>query len=487
MRSPWHSVTAGDLEGTEVRALSSTVTYSAGEAIEVCNPATGEPVGEVASTPAAEVARLVASARDARDVPAVERAAWLFRIADEIEARGPELALLLATENGKPVGQTRGEIAAAVRIFRGFGEEAKRLFGRQIPLDAVPGLASNLAVTVREPLGVIAAIVPFNYPVELYAHKAAAALAGGNAVVVKAPEKCPLTVLEIAKIVTGAGVPEATHRIVTGGPEVVRAIAEHDGVQMISVTGSVTVGRAVAALAAHSLAKLHFELSSNDAMIVCADADVAKAAEAIVLGRLARGNGQICCAVKRVYAEDTVYDEIAERLTARARTLVVGDPLAEVTEVGPLITEAAARAVEGSLSAAVDDGATLVGGARDRAFIHPAVLLDVAPQAPAIAEEIFGPVAPLARVSSAEEGVAHANASPYGLQTSVFTRDIGRAFALARRAQAGGVVVNGSTALRSENLPFGGVKLTGGAREGLHDTLRDMTQEKTIIVMDAWQ
>jgi acyl-CoA reductase-like NAD-dependent aldehyde dehydrogenase len=460
---------------------------SASEAIGVYNPATGEQLGEVASTPPAEVSARIASAQLARDVPAVERANWLFRIAADIEARAEELSRLLATENGKPVVQTRGEIAAAVRIFRGFGEEAKRLFGRQIPLDAVPDLGNHLALTVREPLGVIAAIVPFNYPVELYAHKAAAALAGGNAVVVKPPEKCPLTVLEIAEIVRAAGVPEATHQIVTGGPEVVRAVAEHDRVRMISVTGSVTVGRVVASLAAHSLAKLHLELSSNDAMIVCADADVEAAAEAIVLGRPARGNGQICCAVKRVFAEEAVYDELADRLTARAATLVVGDPLDEATEVGPLITEPAAQSVEASISAAAEAGAKLIGGERDRAFVQPAVLLDVEPDEPTIAEEIFGPVAPLAKVGSAEEALAYANASPYGLQTSVFTRDIHRAFALAGRADAGGVVINGSTALRSENLPFGGVKLTGGAREGLHDTLHDMTQEKTIIVMDAWR
>jgi len=456
------------------------------EAIEVRNPATGKRLGEVLSTSPAEVATAIAGARDVRDVPAHERAGWLARIAAGIEARGEELARLLAAENGKPITQTRGEVAAAVRIFRGFGEEAKRLFGRQIPLDAVPGLERNLAVTVREPLGVIAAIVPFNYPVELYAHKAAAALAGGNAVIVKPPEKCPLALLEIAGIVREAGVPDAAHQVVTGGPEVVRAIAGSGGIQMISLTGSVAAGRAVAELAAHSLTKLHLELSSNDAMIVCADADIAKAAEAIVLGRLARGNGQICCAVKRVYAEDAIYERLADELTAQARNLVVGDPLDEATEVGPLINEAAAVAVEAALDAAVEQGATLIGGERDGAFIRPAILLDVPAEAPAIAEEIFGPVAPLARVASAEEGLAHANASPYGLQTSVFTRDIGRAFALARRAEAGGVVINGSTALRSENLPFGGVKLTGGAREGLHDSLLDMTQEKTIIVMDAW-
>jgi acyl-CoA reductase-like NAD-dependent aldehyde dehydrogenase len=456
------------------------------EAIEVRNPATGERLGEVPAATPAEVDAAVAGARDLRDVPAHERAALLARIAAGIEARDEELARMLAAENGKPIGQTRGEVAAAIRIFRGFGEEAKRLFGRQIPLDAVPGLERNLALTVREPLGVIAAIVPFNYPVELYAHKAAAALAGGNAVIVKPPEKCPLTLIEIAAIVEAAGAPAGAHQMLTGGPEVAQALAADERIGLISLTGSTAAGRAVAELASRTLKKVHLELGGNDAMIVCADADVDKAAEAIVLGRLARGNGQICCAVKRVYAEDAVYDELAARLTDRAIALVVGDPLDEATEVGPLINEAAAQAVEAALEAAVEQGATLIGGAREGAFVHPAVLLEVPADAPAIAEEIFGPVAPLVRVSSADEGVELANASPYGLHTAIFTRDVNRAFALARRVEAGGVIVNGSTALRSENLPFGGVKLTGGTREGLHDTLLDMTEEKTIVVMDAW-
>ncbi|HMJ34300.1 MAG TPA: aldehyde dehydrogenase family protein [Baekduia sp.] len=463
-----------------------TTVPTALESIEVRNPATGDLLGEVPAATPEQIHATIAAARDLREVPAHERAALLARIADGIEARSEELARLVAAENGKPIQQTRGEVAAAIRIFRGFGEEAKRLFGRQIPLDAVPGLERNLAITVREPLGVVAAIVPFNYPVELYAHKAAAALAGGNAVIVKPPEKCPLALLEIAGIVEAAGAPAGAHQILAGGPDVAQALAAADGIQLISLTGSTAAGRAVAELAARSLKKVHLELGGNDAMVVCADADVAKAAEAIVLGRLARGNGQICCAVKRVYAEDAIYDELAAKLIERAGELVVGDPLEEATDVGPLINEAAAQAVEVALEAAVDQGATLIGGARDGAYMHPAILLDVPADAPAIAQEIFGPVAPLVRVSSAEEGVELANASPYGLHTAVFTRDVNRAFALARKAQAGGVIINGSTALRSENLPFGGVKLTGGTREGLHDTLLDMTEEKTIVVMDAW-
>jgi acyl-CoA reductase-like NAD-dependent aldehyde dehydrogenase len=461
------------------------------QTIEIRNPADGALLGTVEEASPEQVAAAIEAAQAGRRAmaatPAHARAALLQRIADGIVAREEELARLLAQENGKPIAQTRGEVAAAIRIFRGYGEEAKRLFGRQIPLDAVPGLESNLAFTLREPLGVVAAIVPFNYPVELYAHKAAAALAAGNAVIVKPPEKCPLALVEVAGIVARAGVPDGAHQLLNGGPEVARALASDPGVQLVSLTGSTVAGRAIAALAAPTLKRIHLELGSNDPMIVCADGDVAKAAEAIVLGRLARGNGQICCAVKRVYVEDAVHDELAERLVAQARELRVGDPLDEATEVGPLITEAAAKAVEASIAQAVADGATLAcGGAREGAFVAPAVLLGVRPDEPAIQEEIFGPVAPLVRVASAEEAVGYANASDQGLHAAVFTRDVQRAFRLAKALEAGGVIVNGSTALRSENLPFGGVKQTGGAREGIHDTLLAMTEEKTVVVMDAF-
>ncbi|WP_395103560.1 aldehyde dehydrogenase family protein [Actinomadura sp. SCN-SB] len=458
--------------------------------LPVHNPGNGALLGEMPVLTEEQARQAVEAAQRGRRAmaatPAHERARMLNAVADGIERRAAELAVTLAAENGKPIRQTREEVAAAIRIFRGFAGEATRIFGRQIPLDAVPGLERHLAVTVREPLGVVAAIVPFNYPVELYAHKAAAALAAGNAVLVKPPEKCPLTLMEIAGIVTGAGVPAEAHRLVPGGPELARFLASTPGVQMISLTGSTAAGRALSELAAGTLKRTHLELGGNDALIVCADADVERAAEAVVLGRLARGNGQICCAVKRIYAEDGVYDEFAQALEAQARELVVGDQLDEATDIGPLITEPAAIAVAEAVDAAVRGGAKpVVGGPRDGAFVPPTVLVDVAPEEEAVAEEIFGPVAPLLRVGDPLEAVELANASPYGLQAAIWTRDVQRAFGLASRLEVGGVVINGSTALRAENLPFGGPKLTGGAREGLHDTLLEMTEQKTIIVMDA--
>jgi len=334
----------------------------------------------------------------------------------------------------------------------------------------------------------VAAIVPFNYPVELWAHKAAAALAAGNAVISKPPSACPLTLLTIAEMMEEAGLPRAGHQMITGPGETIGDfLAATPGVQLITVTGSTQVGKHIARLAADNLKKVHLELGGNDAMIILADADLEKAAQAVVLGRLARGNGQICCAVKRIFVEAPIYDAFADRLTALARGLKVGDQLQEDTDVGPLISEGAAREVEAVVQEAVKAGAKVrVGGGRRQAFIEPTVLTDVPLQAEVFREETFGPVAPLVRFTNLDEAIRLANDTPYGLQSAIFTRDINRAFDVAYRLEAGGVIVNWSSALRVETLPFGGIKMSGHGREGVHDTLEEMTDQKTIIIHNAF-
>ncbi|WP_066942968.1 aldehyde dehydrogenase family protein [Streptomyces lushanensis] len=458
--------------------------------LSVHNPGTGEHLGDIEDITSDGIdAALAAAARGQRAMaamPAHERARLLLRTADLIEAEAGELATLLAAENGKPLFQTTEEVRAAIRIFRGFAGEATRLFGRQIPLGAVPGLERHLAVTLREPLGPVAALVPFNYPVELYAHKAAAALAAGNAVLVHPPVRCPLTLLRIGALVERAGAPEGAHQMLTGGVHVSQELATRPGTAAVSLTGSTLAGREIARRAADTLKKVHLELGGNDALIVCDDADVEEAANAVVLGRLARGNGQICCAVKRVYVQDGVHDAFVDALLAGAAKLTVGDQLADGTDVGPLISEQAAERVEAAVAALVSDGARqLAGGPRRGAFSDPAVLVDVPQDSAAFAEEIFGPVAPVARFTDPLDAVRMANASPYGLQAAVFTRDIQRAFTLAHRLDVGGVIINGSTALRAENLPFGGPRDTGGSAEGLHDTALEFTRQKTVVVMEA--
>lgn len=458
---------------------------------DIRNPGTGEVIDKVPVATLQDAEKALKAAQLGKEamgrLPAHERSAILLRIAESIEAKKAKLSELLARENGKPIQQTREEIAAAIRIYRGFAEEAKRILGRVVPMDAVPGQERHLAFTIRQPLGVVAAIIPFNYPVELCAHKDGAALAAGNAVIVKPPTDCPLTLLEIANLMEEAGLPKSAHQVITGpGRLIGEFLASSQGIQMITVTGSTEVGIKISQLAARHLKKVHLELGGNDATIICADADLEKAAEAVVLGRLARGNGQICCAVKRIFVDAKVYDRFAEILTEKAKALKVGDQLEEDTDVGPLINEEASKKVEIAISDAVKAGAKLrTGGHRNNAFIEPTVLTDVPPNVELFREETFGPVAPLVAFNNIDEAIRMANDTPYGLQAAVFTKDINRAFDIAYRLEAGGVIINWSSAIRVESLPFGGIKMSGRGREGLYDTINDMTEQKIILVHDA--
>jgi acyl-CoA reductase-like NAD-dependent aldehyde dehydrogenase len=458
----------------------------------VRNPGTGEIIDEVPLAAEADVDCVLKAAAQGsarmRALPAHERSAVLTRAAAAMQSRNEELATLLARENGKPIGQTRAEVEVAGRLFSGFAEEGRRMFGRTIPMDAVPGNERHFSMTIRQPLGVVAAIVPFNYPVELYAHKAAAALAAGNAVIAKPPSACPLTLLKIAEILEEAGLPRAAHQMITGPGELVgERLARSPVVRFLSLTGSTSVGIRLTELGAKTLQKIHLELGGNDAMIVCADADIDKATDAVVLGRLARGNGQICCAVKRIFIDRRIYGEFCTLLASKAAHLKVGDQLAEDTDCGPLISESAAKKVEDSIVEAVKAGAKILcGGARRGAFIVPTVLSDVPLSAPLVHEETFGPVAPLAAFADINEAIRMANDSPFGLQAAVFTNDISRAMTIASRLEAGGVIINWSSAFRAENVPFGGTKMSGHGREALHDTLADMTEQKAIIIHNAF-
>ncbi|HVO21618.1 MAG TPA: aldehyde dehydrogenase family protein [Anaeromyxobacter sp.] len=467
------------------------VGASDGATRTVVNPGTGARLDDVPVATEADVQRAIQAAQRARSgmrgLPAHERARILIEVAGRMEAERPALAELLAKENGKPIRQTREELSAAARIFRGFGEEAKRVFGRVMPMDAIPGMERHFAVTIRQPLGVVAAIVPFNYPVELWAHKSAAALAAGNALISKPPTPCPLTLLALARFLEEAGLPRGAHQMLTGRGETIGPLlASSPSVQLITVTGSVETGVALARAAAGTLKRVLAELGGNDATIVCADADLERAAQGIVLGRLARGNGQICCAVKRVLVHESVKEDLAHRLTEWARRLSVGDQLLETTDVGPLISTAAAEQVVERVQMAVDQGAVLLtGGQRRGAFVDPTVLLDVPAAAVVFRDETFGPVVPLVGFSTIDQAVALANDSPFGLQAAVFTRDIHTALSVSHRLEAGGVMVNWGSALRAETLPFGGVKLSGTGREAVHDTLLEMTEQKAILFHDA--
>jgi lactaldehyde dehydrogenase len=460
--------------------------------MSIRNPGTGEEIDKVPKATLEDMQRVVAAAQKGKEamrkLTALQRYQMLIKIADAMDERVGEFGKLLAQENGKPILQTRAEVAVTANIFRGFAEEAKRIFGRVMPVDAVRGNERHFAITIRQPLGVVAAIVPFNYPVELWGHKAASALAAGNAVISKPPSACPLTLLKIAKLMEDCGLPECAHQMVTGpGVVIGDFLARSKGIQLITVTGSTEVGVRIAQLAAENLKKVHMELGGNDALIILSDCDIDKAAEAVVLGRLARGNGQICCAVKRIFVEESIYDRYADLLTKKAKALKMGDQLHDDTDVGPLINEEAAKEVEQFVNGAIQAGAKLrTGGHRKNAFYEPTVLTDVKPEMKMFKEEVFGPVAPLVPFRNIEDAICMANDSPYGLQSAVFTRDINKALEIAYKLEAGGVIVNWSSALRVETLPFGGIKMSGHGREGVHDTLDEMTDQKTIVVHNAF-
>ena len=462
-----------------------------GNGVPVLNPATGETLGFMPIASPSDVGQAVdaaqAGARAMAALPAWRRYEILEAVARRIEANQNELGAMLCRENGKRIGETTSEVGVAARIFRGYGEEAKRMFGRTFPLDTIPGREKSLALTMRRPLGVIAAIVPFNYPVELWSHKVAGGLAAGNAVITKAPEDCPLTMAEITRYLEEEGLPRAGHQFLTGGAAVGEALVRAEGVQMVAMTGSTGAGRRILEVAAPTLKKVHLELGGNDATIVCADADVQATADALVSGRFTSGNGQICCAVKRVLVERAVYEAVLEAVEARTKALVLGDPSDPRTNVGPLINRRGAERVEAQVAQAVADGARIVsGGARHDNFFAPTILTGVAPGTPAFFEETFGPVLPIIPFEDFETALQLANDTPFGLQAAIFSHDLTRIMRAYEVLDVGTVVVNHTTAIRVETLPFGGNKHSGNGREGIHGTLNEMTKERTLLLHEVF-
>jgi acyl-CoA reductase-like NAD-dependent aldehyde dehydrogenase len=469
----------------------SWTSASDGTVDVVLNPATNAEITKVPRATPADVERAVEAAqRGAKAMaamPAWRRYEILETVARKIEANQKALGELLCRENGKRIGETTSEIGVAARIFRGYAEEAKRIFGKSVPLGAIPGRERSLAITMRQPLGVVAAIVPFNYPVELWSHKVAGGLAAGNAVITKTPEDCPLAIIEVAKYLEEEGLPPGAHQVLTGGRDVGEALVRSPGVQMVTMTGSTAAGRRILEVAAATLKKVHLELGGNDATIVCEEADIDATADALIAGRFTSGNGQICCAVKRVLVQRAAYETLLAAVTDRTSTLKIGDPMDPTTNVGPLINRRGAERVEAQVKQAVADGATVVtGGTRRDNFYEPTILTGVTPGTPAFADETFGPVLPLIPYDDFESALTLANDSPFGLQAAIFTGDIRKVMRAYEVLDVGTVVVNHTTAVRVETLPFGGNKGSGNGREGIHDTLHEMTKEKTLLLHEIF-
>lgn len=460
-----------------------------GRTMQILNPATGKLVDTVPQANQDDVESALEVAVRGREImrklPAHRRSDILRHAADRIALEHESLSQLLCSENGKTIRQCRGEMTATQRLFLDFSEEAKRMRGQTIPMDAVEGLEHMIAYTIRQPMGLVVGIVPFNYPAELFAHKIPGALAAGNSVIVKLPEQCPLTVLQLGRILLESGLPPEGIQMLTGHPrDLGDRLITHPEVAMISFTGGVTAAKGIAKLAANSLKRTAFELGGVDAMVVLEDANIDAAAAAVVQGRLTNGAGQICCAVKRILVDQKIMAPFVDAVVAKTKAIKMGDPSSEQTDLGPLITPQAAERVHMEVQKSIELGAKcLIGGHRvGENFYEPTVLVEVDAAMPCLLDEVFGPVAPIVPFKTVREAIRVVNDSPYGLQASVFSENIHNALTVANSLEVGGVVVNGPGSFRPGNVPFGGFKQSGIGRESITDTIREMSHETAVVL-----
>ncbi|HLB28656.1 MAG TPA: aldehyde dehydrogenase family protein, partial [Dehalococcoidia bacterium] len=433
----------------------------------------------------AQIERAVAVAgqafREYRRLPAHRRSQMLLSVSHALQERGEELARLIAQEVGKPIRTARLEAARAVQTFRLAAEEAGRLYGEAIPMDIVPAGEGRTGYYIRQPIGVVAAITPFNFPLNLVAHKVAPALAAGNTVVHKPASHCPLTALELGKLLVEAGFPPGAVSVLPCPGSQADVLVESPQVAMISFTGSTAVGREIRSRA--GLKRVALELGSNAANIVCPSADLDRAAEALAIGGFAYA-GQVCLSVQRVYVQRSIWGPFLERFLPRVESLKVGDPLEETTDLGPMIAEEEARRAEDWIAEALEGGAKLLlgGNRRKGAFLRPAVLTNTHTQMRVMREEVFAPVVSLTPYDTFPEAVALANDSRYGLNAAVFTQDLAEAIQAVEELEAGSVIINDSSAYRADHMPYGGVKESGLGREGVRFAMQAMTEIKFACI-----
>jgi succinate-semialdehyde dehydrogenase/glutarate-semialdehyde dehydrogenase len=448
------------------------VSADAGGTFRVTNPATGATIAEVSDMGAAETRRAIDAA--ARALPAWrartarERAAVLRRWFDLVIAHTEDLALLMTSEQGKPLAEARGEVAYGASFIEWFAEEGKRAYG-----DVIPTVAGDRRLfAMKQPIGVCAAITPWNFPIAMITRKVAPALAAGCTVVAKPAEATPLSALALVALAAQAGMPAGVLNVVVGdgarAPEIGLEMCTNPTVRKVSFTGSTEVGRILLRQSADTVKKLSLELGGNAPFIVFDDGDLDAAVEGALASKY-RNAGQTCVCANRFYVQDGVYDEFARRLTAKVRQFKVGPGTEAGVTIGPLIEEAAVAKVEQHVADALAKGAQLaLGGGRHALgglFFEPTVLTGVTPAMQVAREETFGPVAPLFRFETEQQAVAMANDTEFGLAAYFFSRDIGRIFRVAEAIEAGMVCVN-SGLLSNEVSPFGGVKQSGLGREG---------------------
>jgi acyl-CoA reductase-like NAD-dependent aldehyde dehydrogenase len=452
----------------------------------VTSPWGGVVEGAVASATRQQVAAAVAAAHRhlARPLPLVERAEMLERAAALVGARAEEFARGISAESGKPITAARSEVTRSIDTLQLAGEEARQIRGSTVPMDAVRAGIGVFAFERPMPLGVVAAITPFNFPLNLVCHKLGPALAAGCPVVLKPSEKTPLTAGRLVEVLAEAGVPDGMVNLVTGDPTlIVTVLLEDDRISAVNFTGSAAIGWS---LKERSPRKHHvLELGSNTALVVAQDADLDAAADAAVSSGFAF-SGQTCLSLQRCFVHASVADGFLDRVAVRASALQVGDPALESTALGPLISDESQARVTSWVDEAVDLGAEVVTGYQLKHGVMPATVLhNVDPSARVLREEVFGPVMSVCRVPDIAEALRRVNDSRFGLNTSIFTRDLDLGLSFAARAEAGSVLINITPSFRADNMPYGGVKDSGQGREGVAYAINEMTERKLVVMPAA--
>lgn len=456
-----------------------------GPPLEVKNKYTGEVIGVLPVARREDVEAAVAAAQEAAPVmaelPAHKRSEILARTAQLIAAERDALARTIAAEAGKAMKFSRIEVDRAVSTFTLAAEEAKRIHGETVPLDAVPAGEGYFGFYTRRPVGVVAAITPFNFPLNLVAHKVAPALAAGNALVIKPAENTPLTAVALCRVLEAAGLPAGGINLVNGpGVPVGEWLVSDPRVAKVTFTGSPPVGRRITEIA--GIKKVTLELGNTSPVIVAPDVDLEFVARRCAVGAY-YNSGQVCVSVQRIYSERSVYHPFTEQFVKASAAMVVGDPLDERVDVGPMIHLEEAERIEGWVREAQAAGAKVMTGARREGAVYwPTVLTDVRPEMKVVAQEAFAPVASVIACADFEEALRQADATEYGLQAAVFTRDLQRVFQAIRRLNFGGVIINDTPAFRADHMPYGGMRRSGIGREGVRYAVEEMTNIQMVVI-----
>ncbi len=453
------------------------------EQIKVINPYNQEVLGTVPKASQQNVDAAIRAAQNGWEIisnmPAHQRSKILENMSSLLTQHREEMATIIASEAGKAWKYANGEVGRSIETFKFAAEEAKQIHGQTVPMDASPNSETRTGFYFRTPIGVIGAITPFNFPLNLVAHKVAPAVAAGNSVVLKPATATPLTAIRMAELLMEAGLPDGVLNIVMGSGSTVGVwLVTDPRLAMITFTGSPPVGKYI--ISHGGLKKYTMELGSNSAVIICQDADLAKAVPRCVMGSFAN-SGQVCISVQRIYVHQDVVNDFSRLFIEATKKQIVGDPLDKNCEVGPMINLQEAERAEQWVHEAVTHGAIIqTGGNRNGALFEPTVLTKVTPEMKVIKDEIFAPVVSIVPYQNFGDVLKLVNDSKYGLQAGIYTQNIDRAFQAVKRINAGGIIINDVPTFRVDHMPYGGNKESGIGREGLKYAMEEMTNIRMV-------